>query len=454
MSIRSPSGLWHVGCCLAPDQPVNLEEPTVNTVGVWRRLAAALAVVLLLSVAPAALAQVKPGDFITKDNASKVKDLVSPGVYYKVAHGMSMNIIPTGRIDWPPPYKEATEKYSAQCRLSPDHRTLEGYVAGQPFPMIDSNDPYVAEKIMWNNCYRPELGDDYDLRAYDAKLVYENDPRVITYYLEGHYAGYNLTGRTEVEPLPTDPDFKTTGRLWLFGMYPILAPATSRGSGIIRYRYADPARADDSWDWTPGTRRVRRLDETILSDAAGVTTWDPDTYGGFGAKNEEYDYRFLGEKNLLGCLHAKFPLTECKTDGDASACPEDWEIRHMYVVEATLRHGWVANADLHGKYIVYEDSEEWWSPYIDLYDHQGVLWYVHIWWNTYRDRPNPNSRIAIYPFKRAFSYAHGSTDVQSGLAGMAYLPPLEGAETESWYINMGAVDRQFFTVQAMQKVAP
>ena len=41
---------------------------------------------------------------------------MSPGVYYKVIHGMEMKIVPTERVDWPPPYKDATEKYSAQVR--------------------------------------------------------------------------------------------------------------------------------------------------------------------------------------------------------------------------------------------------------------------------------------------------------------------------------------------------
>ena len=34
-------------------------------------------------------AQVKPGDFITPENATKVRDLVGPGVYYKVERGMT-----------------------------------------------------------------------------------------------------------------------------------------------------------------------------------------------------------------------------------------------------------------------------------------------------------------------------------------------------------------------------
>ena len=102
-----------------------------------------------------AYAQVKPGDLVTAETAIKVKDLVPPGVYYKVARGMSMKVVPAERCDWPPPYKDATEKYSAQVRLTSDHRSLIGYVAGQPFPMLDPNDPTVATKIMWNNVFRP-----------------------------------------------------------------------------------------------------------------------------------------------------------------------------------------------------------------------------------------------------------------------------------------------------------
>ena len=81
-----------------------------------------------------------PGELITAQDARKVEQLVSPGVYLRVTHGMSMQIVPSERIEWPPPYREATEKYSAQVRLSSDHRSLNGYVAGLPFPFIDPND--------------------------------------------------------------------------------------------------------------------------------------------------------------------------------------------------------------------------------------------------------------------------------------------------------------------------
>src|ERR1700686_2995579 len=76
-----------------------------------------------------AAAQVHPGDLINAQDAHKVEQLVSPGVYLRVTRGMSMQIVPSERIEWPPPYREATEKYSAQVSLSGDHRSLNGYVA-------------------------------------------------------------------------------------------------------------------------------------------------------------------------------------------------------------------------------------------------------------------------------------------------------------------------------------
>jgi hypothetical protein len=433
------------------------EEPYCS----WRPLALVAALALIFA-SPPAYAQVKPGDFITPNNAYKVKNLVSPGVYYKVVHGMTMKIVPTQSVEWPPPYRDATEKYADQVRLSPDGRTVVNYVAGQPFPFLDPNDPHVATKIMWNNAFRPITSDDYDLRFYDCDDVYTGRNkayRPIDYFQIGHYAGYDEIGRTEVDPIPIDPDYLKTHRYWMFALYPILAPEDLRGVGFIRYPYSSPKKADDIWDWNPGSRRVRRLNEGIMSDSvapgADPTTWDPDHYSGFNGKIEEYDYRFLGEKNMLASVHAAHsPEITCKTDGGGSACPENWEMRHVYVVETRPR--WNANASqaLHSKSVLYIDSEMWFEPYIDEYDPQGQLWQNHIYWLAYRDRPVPDARVAIYPFKRAFVVGASSTDVQSGLATMCYLPGQHTPERECWYINMGAVGRDFFTTDAMARAAP
>jgi hypothetical protein len=69
----------------------------------WLAAASTAIVTALLATASPTLAEVKPGDFITDQNAEKVRDLVSPGQYLRITHGMSLKIIPTERIDWPPP---------------------------------------------------------------------------------------------------------------------------------------------------------------------------------------------------------------------------------------------------------------------------------------------------------------------------------------------------------------
>jgi hypothetical protein len=411
----------------------------------------------LCLIAASAHATVKAGDIITPTNVPQVKDLVSPGVYYAVAHGMRMHIIAPGRIDWPPPYREATEKYSQQVRLTNDHHSIAGYVAGQPFPLIDPNDPYVAQKIIWNNAFRPISSDDYDLRFYDCQSEYVRpgqDQRMIDDIEIGHYAGYNLVGRTEVEPMPVDTDFEKSGRLWLFALYPVLAPQEARGTGLIRYRYADPNRSDDSWDWTPGTRRVHRVNESILSSATGAQSFDPDHYSGFNPKTEQYNYRFLGEKEMLATVHAEqSPEATCPYDGGATACPEAWEPRRIYIVEATPRRDNNGGA-LDKLTNIYVDAEVWFEPYIDTYDQKGHLWRTHIYWLAYRDRPVPDARVAIYPFKREFVVGAASIDTQGNFSTMCYLPGQNTPERECWYINMGAIDKSFFTVKSMVAAAP
>jgi len=77
----------------------------------------------------------------------------------------------------------------------------------------------------------------------------------------------------------------------------------------------------------------------------------------------------------------------------------------------------------------------------------------YIYWLTYRDRPVPDARVAIYPFKREFVVGALAEDIQGGVHSMCYLPGRETPERECWYINMGAVDRKFFDPDSMVKWA-
>ena len=441
------------------------------------RLAAFFAPVLallLFGVAPVS-AEVKPGDFITPENASKVQNLVSPGTYVLVQQGMTIKVIPTSKLDWPPPFRTATEKYSPQVQLGADG-TLKNYVSGQPFPLLDPNDPQMATKVMWNFSYRPLYTDDIDMR-FPEVASFDKTPKgdPLSYFTVGHFAFYNNIGRIEVPPVPTDPDAVRSGVRYRFGFYPFLEPSSLRGYGIVRLRHIDPKIEDNTWVFNPATRRLRRQSASALSDAiaslpgfsgggggggqvsgamgssggsAFANTLDPDSYFGFSAKVEDYTYKFLGEKEMLASVHAEHsPEVQCPTDGGKTICPENWELRHIYAIEADVKPGVDATIP---KRVLYIDAEGWFITASDQYDRDGKLWKALTTFHTYRDRPVPDAKIAIYPYKRIFQLGLVDEDLQTGYSSVVYMPGATAPDRECWYIDMGTVDNAFFSPAALQ----
>jgi hypothetical protein len=434
----------------------------------------AMASIAALAAAGVAQAVVKPGDTIDKTNSANVADLLSPGNYVMVQRGMMLKIVPTSKLDWPPPFRAATEKYQAQVALAPDG-SLSNYVAGQPFPLVDPNDPQIATKVMWNFSYRPMYSDDVDMRypevaSYAASST--GDP--LSYFTVGHFAFYNNVGRIEVPPIPTDPDAASSGIRYRFGYYPFLEPSSLRGYGLVRFRHIDPNKEDDVWVMNPLTRRLRRQSADVLSDAIGalpgfsggggggmgagaggtsggsayVNTIDPDSYFGFSAKVEDFTYKYLGEKDMLACVHAvTSPEKPCPFDGGRTICPENWEMRHLYVIEADAKPG----TDLSiPKRILYIDSERWFVTASDQYDRDGKLWKAIATFQTYRDRPVPDATVAIYPYPRMFQLGLVDMDLQNGSSTQVLMPGGHSQERECWYIDMGIVDNAFFTPTALQ----
>ncbi|MGH7961397.1 MAG: DUF1329 domain-containing protein, partial [Candidatus Binatia bacterium] len=116
--------------------------------------------VICLAAPHRSSADVQPGDVITKENMDKAGDLLVPSMQWFVKNGMSIQVEPYKKIALPKLYKEATEKYAGQVKLSADGKDLFNYVAGLPFPTIDPNDPMAGAKIMWNHEQKPAYVDN------------------------------------------------------------------------------------------------------------------------------------------------------------------------------------------------------------------------------------------------------------------------------------------------------
>jgi hypothetical protein len=327
---------------------------------------------------------------------------------------------------------------------------------------------------MWNFSYRPLYTDDAISKNTEIASFRPGsspaDP--VEHFTIGNVGFYNNIGRTEVNPIPTDTDAVAAGIRYRFGAYPFLEPSELRGFGFIRYRYTDPKLEDNSWMFNPRSRRAGRASASELSDVlsqvagggtgfggAGAATYasnlDPDSFFGFAAKIEDFNYKFLGVKPMLAVVHAaNSPAKACETDGGRTICPENWEMRQLYVVEADAKQTSLLGTTVSiPKRIFCIDSEGWIITASDQYDREGKLWKTVATFNAYRDRPIPTARVAIWPFKRMFQTALVDEDVTTGFSTVALSPGFETEEHESWYINMGIATNNFFNPVTMSNAA-
>jgi hypothetical protein len=300
--------------------------------------------------------------------------------------------------------------------------------------------------------------DDLDIRGVEAvsHRDYDEIPgQPVQRLVYGHAALYNNIGRTEVQPFPTDPEANVTGIRYRHGAFPVLEPATVRGFGFLRFRYLDPDIEDKLWVYSPGARRVARSRADTSSAAKGAATIDPDSGSGFATKIEDFNYRLLGIKPMLAVAHAAaLPAPACEVDNHRTVCPENWEMRQLYIVEATAKPlDWHQRIGTDGldipKRILYIDSEGWFIAASDQYGKDGALWKTLVLFTAYRDRSAPDAKAAIYPFRRIFQTALVDEDIQNGFSSIAYTPGHETTNSEGWYINMATVKQEFLDPHEM-----
>ncbi len=413
----------------------------------WTSLAGL--VVLTMLVAGGARADVAPGDRITDQNIDKVKDLISPGLEWCIRHGWPLTIVAPKHIEWPKAYKEATEKYAGQVRLSADGLKMENYVAGLPFPNIDPKDPLFVYKVMWNYDYGPGQGlDDTDLRNFDADTgsIADHGPMSVErHFLLDHFRRLFWIGRLYVEPKPEMPN--PNGYRAQQGLYPILEPFDLKGVGALGNRYISADKQDDSWLYLPSLRRVRRLSTAQRSDALFGQDTDVDSYYGYAGQVAWMDWKYLGERDLLGVFHAEHNPVKWNDKVDW-AFDDNWEKRRVYVVEGTSKLPQYA----YGKRVLFIDKEAWAIPYSDIYDRSGELWKIWINDISYRKRAFEGSTAIEYEDEMPFAPAIVMVDMQLEHATKASLPSLRFPGEQGWYYHQGekaGVTPDWFTVAAL-----
>jgi len=341
-------------------------------------------------------ADVQPGDTITKDNMSKAEGLLTPSVQWFLAQGLPITVTAYKKIELPKLYKEATEKYSGQVKLSADGREMFNYVAGLPFPNIDPNDPLAGAKIMWNQEQKPTYVDNVGTE-WVVELVNSKGELERTY--GSQFARRMMwTGRLYTDPKPVIPHNPPVRYTEQFG--PLFIPNDLKGASALTFRYLNAGDPDDTYLYLPELRRVRRVSVANRSDAFWGTDTDLDSLWGFASKVSYWTFRLLAEKEILAPVRSGQYGTRdiwcAPPDGKSGMrgflpCKMNWEKRPVWVVEG-LPTGFSQYA--YSKRIMYPDKEFWNMNFSEMFDSGGELWKV--WWNIFNFAKKP---YAGYPAK-------------------------------------------------------
>jgi hypothetical protein len=396
----------------------------------------------LVSLAEAGLSA---GDVVDASNMSEHKSLLTPGLEWTIGYGLRIEMIEPRHAVLPRRYREATEKFAAQVRLGKHGHSLEHYVAGQPFPNIDANDPDVAMKIMWNYYQNGVLTDDLDARLFDADTgsIARNGPMTVErHYIIDHLRRLSYVGRLWIDPKPEYPN--TEGYRYKESLHPLLEPFDLKGVGATFYRYIDPARQDDSWLYLPQLRRVRRLSTAQRSDALFGQDTDADSYYGYNGHIAWNDYRLVGEQVVPAIAHGRNVPMKWQTPEDW-VFDEVWEPRRVWVIEAVSKLPQYA----YGKRVLYIDKQVYFIAHSDIFDRSGQLWKV--WFNSYSMKKEaiPGAKVSVYEDEMPFQHGVLMIDTQLAHATRAALPSTKSRGEECIFFNMGdksGTTEEFFTV--------
>ncbi len=301
-----------------------------------RRLPAlALFLLFLLLQAPksqGADADLKPGETIGPNNWQRVQGMVGENLLNRIKAGYTFQIKEPKIYKPIKEYVEATEKYSGKVRLGSNGELLN-YVAGQPFPKVDPNDPQIGQKLAWNFFYR-WLGDDYKtggavkggkiIRAAIEKDGAERRADLVSYFL------FPST-RYTLDPKPVIPGYEHIDFMQLrIDSY----PRDTSGTTTLEIRYKDPQRPDDLYIYIPSIRRIRRATTTQRCQTLAPSEFNLDDINSFNGKITDFNYKYLGDKKILANISQEH-LPFGRKQGDYLPLDEKWEVVDTYVLEIT-----------------------------------------------------------------------------------------------------------------------
>ena len=309
----------------------------------------------------------KPGDLIGPHNWQRVQGIVGENLLNRIKSGYTFKIKESRPRRDPKEYVAATEKYTGKVTLG-NRGELVNYIAGRPFPNLSASDPQAGLKLAWNFVKR-WVGDDFKEGGGTAS---------------GKAASYNIDkDGSERRSEAIRYEIRTRGRVTLdlkpsFEGYDHIDwmvlradeyPRDTSGTTTLEIRYVDPDREDDLYVYVPSIRRVRRAPPTERCATLAPTEFNFDDVNSFNGKVTNFNYKFVGERQMLGNFSQQQNPFHRKS-GDYLPLDEAWEVVDTYVLEITAKD----SRYCYPQKVLYIDSSTYQNLSGQVFDGKGNLW--------------------------------------------------------------------------------
>lgn len=353
-----------------------------------------------------ALPGISPGMKIDKANVQKFRDIIDPATYALIEQGkLEFPIEETHSIPLHSNYVAATKKYAAQVKLGSAKGTIDGYVAGRPFPAKpDKSDPRAGEKLAFNYKYTQIVGDSG--RIYPFVWQYKDAKSgKVERQLEFDFNFLSYKHRTTQAPVA---DIEPNPSKIYRGIYlKVLNPQDLKNTQLLIQRFDDDTKLDDSYLYLGFQRRVRRLAAGQTTDSFLGSDIMIEDFEGYNGRVLDMDWKYIETKVMLMPFyrHSEWKQTEPKDQdgygqvkfaGQAACFPNvPWSLRVVHVIEGTPTEA----RNPIGKRVMYMDAQVSTFPMILIYDRKGELWKrwgIGFSDSAYHAPANKNAGIAIY----------------------------------------------------------
>jgi hypothetical protein len=309
---------------------------------------------------------------VDASNMAQYSDLLSDGVKALMTkYGLWIRVFPTHRTHALPQFvydNTALNVTRAVMEPSGGRFGFTGAYAGYPFPIVNTEDPYVGgAQLIWNHLLQWEYGWQEKV-DFSSGWVVSNGQVVLCFggLIKAICPYYDPNGSVE------------TYQGYFFKLHEWgKAPASSDGQEIINWHTSNTLlHPDMTWTVVSGQGRVRKAPDeaydTPNASANGIGNYDDSSC--FDGSPQKYDWKYLGKKEMLVPYNCNQMSVSLAKDLIQPGYPNPnlmrWEKHRVWVLEATLHPG---ERNTTARRMCYLDEDTWVMQLTEMYDADGTM---------------------------------------------------------------------------------